>query len=180
MEAFELGAVDYLLKPFGAERVARTLARLEVLLANPILRRDALRKAAHALHVLLARCGESCPRGERPGVVRKLPVEKDGRIALVDYRDIVYARCGGGATRVVTVEGSYLFPGSMCDLTARLAGQETFFRAHKSYLINLQYVREVIPWFKGTYWVVMGDPQKTQIPVSKTQVKTLKSLLGLC
>lgn len=181
VEAFELGAADYLLKPFGADRLAKTLSRLDVLLANPLLRRDALRKAAEALDALLTRCGNRrCGQAERGGAVRKLPVEKGGRIVLVDYRDIIYARSGGGTTRVITAGDSYVFSGTLCELTERLAGEEIFFRAHKSYLINLQYVREIIPWFKGTYWVVMGDPQKTQIPVSKAQVKTLKSLLGLC
>jgi two-component system LytT family response regulator/two-component system response regulator LytT len=179
VEAFELGAVDYLLKPFGAERLAQTMARLQFLLANPLLRRSALERTAEALEHLLdydAKTGGK-PAG-RPEV-KKLPVERAGRITLIDYREIVYARSSGGTTKVCTAGELFNFPGTLYELTERLSTDNSFFRVHKSYLVNLHFVREVIPWFKGTYWVVMADKEKTQVPVSKARVKALKGLLGL-
>ncbi|MEW5898786.1 MAG: LytTR family DNA-binding domain-containing protein [Bacillota bacterium] len=182
VEAFELGAVDYLLKPFGAERLAQTMARLQSMLGNPLWRQLAVRQTAGVFDCLPPPGGGVASPPEqaagRTGL-NKLPAEKGGRITLIDYQEIVFARSSGGATRVSTLDGCYDFPGTLCELTERLGKDGSFLRIHKSYLVNLQHIKEVLPWFKGTYWVIMADREKTQIPVSKTQVKALKKILGL-
>lgn len=136
VEAFELGAVDYLLKPFGAERLAQTMARLQFLLVNPLLRRSALERTAEALEHLPGReAGAQIKPAGRPEV-KKLPVERAGRIALIDYREIVYARSGGKTTKVCAAGEFFNFPGTLYELTERLSADNSFFRVHKSFLIN--------------------------------------------
>lgn len=181
VEAFELGAVDYLLKPLGAERLAKTVARLQSLAGNPFLWQSAVRQVASLLDFLLPPDRQAARPGNSAAgkTVYKLPVEKGGRITLIDYHEIVFVRSSGGAARVSTLTECYDFSGTLCELAERLREEGSFLRIHKSYLVNLRHIKEVIPWFKGTYWVIMADRQKTQIPVSKSQVKTLKRLLGL-
>ncbi|NHM27592.1 GAF domain-containing protein [Desulfofundulus sp. TPOSR] len=110
--------------------------------------------------------------------IKKLPVEKNGEIRLLDYQDIIFGRAKDGSVQIVTASDTCTYTGSMTELEARL-NSEGFLRVHKSFLVNLNQVQGVLPWFKGTYWLVMGDPKKTQIPVSKSQLKELKSILGL-
>jgi len=98
---------------------------------------------------------------------------------LLDFCEIIYARSDNGTARVSTSQGCFNFAGTLSELTGKLDRESSFFRVHKSYVINLHFVKEVVPWFKGTYWVIMADGENTQIPVSKAQVKTLKQLLGL-
>ena len=166
VDAFELGAVDYLLKPFEAERLARTIARIKNLKEREEDWQEAVARVARLLE------------GNHRQEVKKLPVEKNGEIKLLDYEDIIYGRARHGAVEVFTAGDYYTFGGTMAELEERL-NRDGFFRVHKSYLVNLKRVAGVLPWFKGTYWLIMGDRHQTQIPVGKGQVKELKSLFGL-
>ncbi|MQL53530.1 response regulator [Desulfofundulus thermobenzoicus] len=165
VKAFELGAVDYLLKPFEDERLAKTIERIENLKRHSGDWAQAVERVAGLLEARKPR-------------VRKLPVEKNGEIKLLDYQDVIFGRAKDGGVQVFTGSGSYTYTGSMTELEGRLNG-EGFLRVHKSFLVNLNRVEGVLPWFKGTYWLVMNDPKRTQVPVSKNQVKELKSALGL-
>lgn len=163
--AFELGAIDYLLKPFVDERLAKTIERIKNLKARQEDWQEAVARVARLLE-------------DNQQSVKKLPVEKNGAIKLLDYGDIFYGRARGGGVQVFTADDSYTFNDTMAELEERL-NREGFFRVHKSFLVNLKRVEGVLPWFKGTYWLVMGDRKRTQIPVGKGQVKELKVLLGL-
>ncbi|WP_406676726.1 LytR/AlgR family response regulator transcription factor [Moorella sp. ACPs] len=165
VEAFELGAIDYLLKPFVNERLAKTIERIKKIRARQEDWQEAVARVARLL-------------GNNQQPVKKLPVEKNGTIKLLDYADIFYGRARGGGVQIFTADDSYTFNGTMAELEERLK-RDGFFRVHKSFLVNLKRVEGVLPWFKGTYWLVMGDRKRTQIPVSKGQVKELKVLLGL-
>ena len=54
-----------------------------------------------------------------------------------------------------------------------------FWRAHRSYLVNINHIREVVPWFKSSYQLRMDDKKQTEIPVSRAQTKRLRELFGL-
>jgi len=56
---------------------------------------------------------------------------------------------------------------------------ETFWRVHRSYLVNINRIKEVIPWFKSSYMLRMDDKKQTEIPVSRVQTKRLRMLLKL-
>lgn len=163
LKAFEVGAVDYLLKPFEGNRVHATAERLRK------YKPDEWRQA-------VARIDETLNRSKV--VVHRLPVDKNGKIALIPYQDILYALAQGGGVTVVTLSGEYAYHGTLIELQERLKGS-ALMRVHKSYIVNMEKVKEVIPWFKGTFWLKVDDKSNTEIPVSKTQIKALKDILGL-
>ncbi|MCX8034334.1 MAG: LytTR family DNA-binding domain-containing protein [Thermodesulfovibrio sp.] len=164
IEAFELGAIDYILKPFEEKRIEKTLKRIENLKRNQSEWSETIKKLSDFVNA---------------GSLKKLPVQRtDGIINLIPYREILFGEaCGGKRVKIVTSKGEYFFDGTLTDLDFRLK-KEGFLRVHKSFIVNLKRVEAVIPWFKGTYWVVI-EGQKVQIPVSKSLVKELKDILGL-
>jgi DNA-binding LytR/AlgR family response regulator len=109
----------------------------------------------------------------------KVIVRAQSRLLLVDQREICFASIEGGTISVVTgaIEGE-----SNCRTLEELMDQldpEAFWRAHRSYVVNIQHIREVVPWFKSSYQLRMDDPKKTEIPVSRAQTKRLRELFNL-
>jgi two-component system response regulator LytT len=109
----------------------------------------------------------------------KVIVRALGRLLLVDQREICYASIESGTISVFTrgVEGE-----SNCRTLEELMEQldpEAFWRAHRSFVVNIQHIREVVPWFKSSYQLRMDDPKKTEIPVSRAQTKRLRELFNL-
>lgn len=163
LKAFEVGAIDYLLKPFEGDRVHAAVERLKK------YRPDEWQQAVTRIDEMLNRSKI---------IVHKLPVDKNGKIALISYQDIIYAVAQGGRVTVVTASDAYEYNGTLTEMQERLKGS-TLMRVHKSYIVNMDKVKEVIPWFKGTFWLKMDDKSNSEIPVSKTQIKLLKEILGL-
>ena len=173
VRAFEVNAVDYLLKPFDRKRVLQTIEKAHARMTAPA------ESASDAkLDALLKLMGEQSTPAPKPNS-GKIVVRAQNRLLLVDQRDICFASIEDGAISVVTptVEGH-----SNCRTLEELLDQldpETFWRAHRSYVVNIQHIREVVPWFKSSYQLRMNDPRKTEIPVSRSQTKRLKELFNL-
>jgi len=172
VRAFEVNAIDYLLKPFDQKRVMQTIEKVSARLAAPG------ESASDAkLDALLRLVEEQVqPPKSQTG---KVIVRAQNRLLLVDQSDICFASIEDGAISVVTrtVEGH-----SNCRTLEELMDQlnpETFWRAHRSFLVSIQHIREVVPWFKSSYQLRMDDPQKTEIPVSRAQTKRLRELFNL-
>lgn len=158
INAFELGAVDYLLKPFAAERVQAAVARIR--------------------EYLMLRQTDSKPDAMKGKIsVDKLPVEYNGKIMLINYCNISYAYSSGGIVKIVAERCEYYYNGTLTELEEKLA-EFNFMRVHKSYVVNMTKVKEVIPWFKGTYWLKL-EGISHEIPVSKGQIKDIKDILGI-
>ena len=109
----------------------------------------------------------------------RVVVRAQNRLLLVDQKEICFASIEEGAISVTTsgVEGQ-----SNCRTLEELMDQldpETFWRVHRSFVVNIQHIREVVPWFKSSYQLRMDDPKKTEIPVSRNQTKRLKELFNL-
>ena len=109
----------------------------------------------------------------------KILVNSGGRSFIVDAQDIVYATIDDGLITIVTIliEGESNYR-TIEELQSNL-DPETFWRVHRSYLVNIHRIREVIPWFKSSYQIRMDDKKQTEIPVSRVQTKRLRSLLKL-
>jgi two-component system, LytTR family, response regulator LytT len=173
VRAFEVNAVDYLLKPFDRKRVLQTIEKAHARITAPS------ESASDAkLDALLKLMGEQATPAPKPNT-GKIVVRAQNRLLLVDQRDICFASIEDGAISVVTpaVEGH-----SNCRTLEELLDQldpEAFWRAHRSYVVNIQHIREVVPWFKSSYQLRMNDPRKTEIPVSRSQTKRLKDLFNL-
>jgi len=106
-------------------------------------------------------------------------VRAQSRLLLVDQREICFVSIDEGTISVVTpsVEGE-----SNCRTLEELMEQldpEMFWRVHRSFLVNVQHIREVVPWFKSSYQLRMDDPKGTEIPVSRAQTKRLRELFNL-
>ena len=172
VRAFEVNAVDYLLKPFDRKRVLQTIEKAMARRSAPV------ESASDAKLDALLRLVEEqvqVPKSQSGKVI----VRAQSRLLLVDQGEICFASIEDGTISVVTrtVEGH-----SNCRTLEELMDQldpETFWRAHRSFVVNIQHIREVVPWFKSSYQLRMDDPQKTEIPVSRAQTKRLRELFNL-
>ncbi len=185
VRAFEVNAVDYLLKPFDKARVGKTLekARMRVAASEPMSAvviepaESAVSVNAAKLDALLKLVEEAAQAPKSPR--GKIVVRAANRLLLVDQKEICFATIDAGAISVVTsaVTGQANVR-TLEELMDQL-DPETFWRAHRSYVVNIQHIREVVPWFKSSYQLRMDDPSKTEVPVSRTQTKRLRELFNL-
>ena len=109
----------------------------------------------------------------------KLLVKSAGRNFIVDAQEVIYATINDGLISVVTptVEGESNYR-TIEELQSNL-DPEIFWRVHRSFLVNINRIKEVIPWFKSSFQLRMDDKKHTEIPVSRVQTKRLRALLKL-
>jgi two-component system LytT family response regulator/two-component system response regulator LytT len=171
VKAFEVNAVDYLLKPFDKNRVAQSLQKARA-------RREGDSIPAEKIDALV-RMLEA--QSQKPQT-SKLLLKAAGRIFLVDQKDICYASIEDGVITVVTSSHSGMEGQSNCRTLEELLDSldpGLFWRAHRSYLVNINRIREVVPWFKSSYQLRMDDKRQAEIPVSRAQTKRLRELFRL-
>lgn len=169
VKAFDAEATDYILKPFTEERVRKSVERARQLL-------ESRRQAPLSVQVAeLVKHLASKPKG-----IVKISVESKGRIRMLDPHEIMFCKAENKGVTIQTKDKAFLLFGqSSLDVLENKLAPQSFFRVHRSYLVNLACIREVIPWFNGRYIVVTSDDQATEVPVSRQRVKELKELLGL-
>lgn len=179
VRAFDVNAVDYLLKPFDRGRVDKALERVRSRISNGtagMQGESPIESQLDALLHLLKNNSQGAGRGAQPA---KLIVQAGSRLLLVDQAEICFAEIDDGVIRVVTQQ----FEGqSKCRTIEELLDQldpATFWRAHRSFVVNINQIREVVPWFKSTYQLRMNDKKQTEIPVSRAQTKRLRELFNL-
>jgi two-component system LytT family response regulator/two-component system response regulator LytT len=163
IEAFRLEALDYLLKPVEKERLALTIER-----ARRIVAEKAKSQPVEASPLPL-------PAAHRT----KLLIRNANRNLIVDASEVIYATIDDGLITVIatSLEGLSNYR-TIEELQSNL-DPETFWRVHRSYLVNINRIKEVIPWFKSSYMLRMDDKKQTEIPVSRVQTKRLRMLLKL-
>jgi DNA-binding LytR/AlgR family response regulator len=162
VEAFDLDACDYLVKPFDAQRLGRALERV-------------LTGAGEETDPgVPAPPSARAPTGEQ---LVRIPVQRDGRTVLVDQSAIIYASAVRGYSYLKLAEERLLVTFSLNELERRLQGH--FFRTHRSYLVNLNHVRELVPDFKGSLVLVMNDRQRSRVEVARRQARELRRRLGV-
>ena len=161
-DAFAVHALDYLLKPIQPKRLEEAIAKLREHKASPVL--------PPGLHQ------PSATTMTKP--LEVIPVEQRGKTLLLRPDEIVYIYTDKDNVFVKTHKESYLTRFTLRELEARL-NPNLFFRSHRCYLVNIQRMRELIPYFNGTYTVVVDDHEHSEIPVSRTQSRKLKEILGL-
>jgi two-component system LytT family response regulator/two-component system response regulator LytT len=169
VKAFEVNAVDYLLKPFDKKRVSQSIQKARS-------RQEADATPAEKIETLV-RMLEA-----QKSQTSKLLLKAVGRMFLVDQKDICYASIEDGVITVVTAGVSGMEGNSNCRTLEELLDSldpNLFWRAHRSYLVNINRIREVVPWFKSSYQLRMDDKKQTEIPVSRAQTKRLRELFGL-
>jgi len=186
VRAFDVNAVDYLLKPFDRTRVQQAVERVRGRMAgggkNSLAESQVespaespIETQLDALLRLLNR-PQGVSRSPQPA---KLIVQAQSRLLLIDQADICYAAIDEGVIRVVT----QTFEGhSKCrtlEELLELLDASLFWRAHRGFVVNINHIREVVPWFKSSYQLRMDDRSKKDIPVSRAQTKRLRELFNL-
>ena len=168
VQAFDVNAVDYVLKPFDKARIAKAIQRARKML-------DTQTPATERLEQLLNQLGSA--KQAAPPV--KLLVQSQQRLLLVDAEDILFATIEAGSISVITrdTEGRSNYR-TLEEMHAAL-DSDTFWRPHRSYLVNVHHIKEVVPWFKSSYMLKMTDKKRTEIPVSRAQLKRLHELFKL-
>ena len=169
VQAFDVNAVDYVLKPFDKARISKAITRARKAIETQI-------PAADRLEQLVQQLGAARPSSPQPV---KLLVKSQQRLLLVDAEDLIYASIDGGMITVTTkdVEGVSNYH-TLEEMNAAL-DSESFWRPHRSFLVNVHHIKEVVPWFRSTYMLKMSDKKQTQIPVGRSQVKRMRELFKL-
>jgi DNA-binding LytR/AlgR family response regulator len=169
VKAFEVNAIDYLLKPFDKKRVAQSVQKARAKIETngaPSDKFDALLKMLES---------------QKPQTA-KLLLKAAGRLFLVNQKDICFASIEDGVISVATTGVNGMEGQSNCRTLEELFDSldpNQFWRAHRSYLVNINRIKEVVPWFKSSYQLRMDDKKQTEIPVSRAQTKRLRELFGL-
>ena len=149
-KAFEVDAMYYLLKPFSEDKVSQMVERYN---------------SKHKSHP------------EIPGIIlSKLPLNIDKKTIMMEISDVVYIESQNRVCIIHTIKGDYQDNNTLNYFEDRLSSKG-FFRIQKSYLVNLNHVKEMYPWFNGTYCIKMSGYNDVALPVSRKKIKLLKDLL---
>lgn len=151
LEAFEIQAVDYILKPYSEERIINTLKRIE--------KKDK-------------------EETEKNDVVKdKITLWKSDKMIVISMKDIYYCETCERDTIVYTRNDKYIANMSISSFYKKLS-KDIFFRSHRSYIINIDKVKEIIPWFNNTYNVKLKDLD-VEIPVSRSNIKEFRRIMRI-
>lgn len=160
VEAFELEAFDYILKPYQESRIINMLQKLT--------------------GAWLQQQQASTATGAAPNPTREndtINLIKDERIIVTSIHDIYYAEAHEKMTFVYTRKESFVMPMNITEFGNKLPPAH-FFRCHRSYCVNLNKIREIEPWFNNTYILRLRDLE-FQVPVSRSKVKEFRQLMHL-
>lgn len=151
VQAFRFEAVDYLLKPYDENQLTQTITRIEKILF-----------------------GEAKKEQE---TANKLGIENEDGVVYLEPNDILYIHCEDKQVKIMTVSKTFFTKKTLKDLESKLI-PFGFFRVHKSYLINLNHVSQITPWFNGAYNLKIQGSEEP-LPVSRNYVKGLRERLEL-
>jgi two-component system LytT family response regulator len=154
VDAFELDAFDYILKPYHESRIITMLNKLEASAQQQLTQPSTQQSAPQTVNLV-----------------------KDERIIVTDINDIYYVEAHEKLTFVYTRREAYVMSMAISEFCSRLP-EPLFFRCHRSYCVNLSKIREIEPWFNNTYLVKLRDLD-AQVPVSRSKVKAFRQLMRL-
>ncbi|HEX4503957.1 MAG TPA: LytTR family DNA-binding domain-containing protein [Scandinavium sp.] len=157
VEAFELEAFDYILKPYQESRIVTMLQKLE----------NAWAQQSGSVSSAVS------PQRENDTI----NLIRDEKIFVTSIHDIYYAEAHEKMTFVYTKRESWVMPMNITEFCSKLPTAH-FFRCHRSYCVNLNKIREIEPWFNNTYILRLRDLD-FQVPVSRSKVKEFRQLMHL-
>ncbi|AGL01563.1 LytR/AlgR family response regulator transcription factor [Desulfoscipio gibsoniae] len=167
LKAFEVNAVDYLLKPVEPGRLKKAIDKVI----------KAYQEVAAGNEENMPQENNRAKSGPSQIKIDRIPAEKTGKTVLVAESDIFYAFTEQDYIYIKTHNDKLMTRFTLKELEARLNPQ-VFFRTHRCYLVNLHKVKEIVPFFNGTYNLVVEDKEHSEVPVSRAQAKKLRKILG--
>jgi Response regulator of the LytR/AlgR family len=153
VDAFELEAFDYILKPYDKSRIKSMLKKLEI---------EYMEKM-HGLH--------------EDTMINKINLWKDDKIIVVNMDNICYCEAKERITEVFTKAQKYIVNKSISEFYSTLP-KDKFFKCHRSYIVNISKIQEIIPWFNSTYNLKL-DGMEFEVPVSRSNVKKFKRIMNI-
>jgi len=165
--AFVVNTLDYLHKPIQPKRLEEALKKVRTLkgilseqISDPLIpvKNELITPPLKPLEVI--------------------PVEQKDKIIILHQDEIIFVFTDKDKVYIKTQNDSYLTRFTLRELELRL-NSTLFFRSHRCYLVNIKRMRELIPYFNGTYTIVVDDNERSQVPVSRTKSRVLKGMLGL-
>lgn len=158
-EAFDVDAVDYLLKPVEEESLRRVLQKVR--------QRVGIKDVTAQVHV------------QAPAIIDRIPAQTTvGKTVLVPTQDIVFLYTEQSRIYIQTHNKKFVTRLTLDELESRLKTLG-FFRAHRCYIVNLKNIKEIVPFDKETYNLVLNDVQCSAVPLSRQRAKVLRKSLGL-
>jgi len=166
IDAFEVNAVDYLLKPVEQRRLDQAIEKVRRRLSLGQSRDDRIDRLVRLM-------------ADRHHRRDQLALKVGDRFLLVQADDVIHASVDGDTIVVTTAQlaGTSNYR-TLDELQARL-DPELFWRVHRSHLVNISKIKEIVPWFSRNYMLRMKDGKGTEIPVSRSQTKRLRDYLKL-
>ncbi len=167
LKAFEVNAIDYLLKPVEPGRLKKAIDKLTMLYQESTNKNEKIKNSE---------IGSNKTFTSKIKLDR-IPVEKHGKTILIAESDIFYAFSEQDYIYIKTYCDKLVIRFTLKELEARLNPQ-CFFRTHRCYLVNLYKVKEIVPFFNSTYNLVVDDEEQSKVPVSRAQAKKLRKIIG--
>lgn len=159
VEAFELEAFDYVLKPYSDQRIINTLNKLKDCEENEkVLKREQNLE-------------------EKSDMQDTITMWKNDKIIVLKFDDIYYCEANERETIVYTKENEYIVKSSISEFFKSLPINQ-FFKTHRSYIVNINKIKEIIPWFNSTYILKLNDIKK-EIPVSRSNIKEFRNTMHI-
>ncbi|MFL2099886.1 LytTR family transcriptional regulator DNA-binding domain-containing protein [Desemzia sp. FAM 23989] len=157
LQAFELNARDYVLKPFSLDRIQK-----------------AVQKAHQSFLATTAQISSNTPEAAREDTI---PVQIEERIILVKVQLIIAISINNRELNLHTEEGTYTLHGTLNAWEEKLSSDSSFIRVHRSFIVNQSKIKEIQPWFNHTYQLTMEN--QLNVPVSRSYMKPFKEKIGL-
>lgn len=172
VQAFNLGALDYIIKPIEPGRIEKTILRAK----ERLLQQDAIEelvqvKLRERLEYVLEKYRED------ESIFNRLPVRSKGKITLLDQRDIIYCESQIKKVSICVKDKLYMSNFTLSELAVKLS-EKTFFRAHPAFIVNLNYVKEILSFGEGSYILRLKDSER-DIILSRSKAKLLRQKLGI-
>lgn len=167
VEAFEINAIDYLLKPVSKQRLEKSIKR-----ASNQLHEAKTKQYAQKIDNLINTFNKN-----KRSRVSKISINNNGRLIPIDPSEIIYLTVDQRNTRIVSVKGTFESNNTLSQFEEKLDHQN-FFRTHKSFLINLDFIEEIVPWFNSTYLVELKGIEE-KIPVSRSRIKDFRAVMNI-
>ncbi len=153
VDAFDIQAFDYIMKPYSEERIVNTLNRLE------------------------RRFNVKTDDNKESQCNTKLTIWKGDKMQVLCLDDVYYCEACERETKIFTEKDIYMSKLKISDLENKLP-KDRFFRCHRSYIVNVDKISEIIPWFNSTYNLKFRG-LKDEVPVSRGRVKEFKDIMNI-